>query len=121
MAQRHPGNPRKRLKSAFALLARHVTDPGALGCGMTNAAVETNGSDHPARRLIEAHKAKLRAKLAELCVRSGAAEPELLATELFLLMESAHPTLILGVLGPERDVEPAAASLIDSRLAAEPA
>ena len=120
MSKRHPGNPRKRLKSAFALLAKHVTDPAALGCGMANAAVETSGSDHPAHRAIEAHKAKLREKLAELCVVSGAAEPELLAFELFLLMEGAQPTPILGVQAPARDVGPAAASLIDSRLASEP-
>ena len=119
MSKRHPDNPRKRLKSAFALLAKHVTDPAALGCGMANA-VETNGSDHPAHRAIEAHKAKLREKLAELCVGSGAAEPELLAVELFLLMEGAQSTPILGVQAPARDVGPAAASLIDSRLASEP-
>lgn len=120
MSKRHPGNPRKRLKSAFALLASHVTDPATLGCGMANAAVATGASDHPARQAIEAHKAKLRAKLAELCVGSGAAEPELLAVELFLLMEGAQSTLILGVQGPPRNVCPAAASLIDSRLAGEP-
>jgi hypothetical protein len=74
---------------------------------------------HRGGQAIEAHKAKLRAKLAELCARSGAREPELLAGELFLLIESAQATLILGVQAPARNVGPAAASLIDSRLAAE--
>lgn len=120
MSQRHPGNPRKRLNSAFALLSRHVTDPAALGCGMAKAAAATSGNDDPARRAIEDHKAKLHAKLAELCARSGAREPELLAEQLFLLIESAQATLILGVQAPPRNVGPAAASLIDSRLAAEP-
>ena len=120
MSRRHPENPRKRLKSAFALLAKHVTDPAALGCGMAHAAVATNGSEHPARQAIEAHKAKLRASLAELCVGSGAAEPERLAVELFLLMEGAQSTAILGVQAPARDVGPAAASLIDARLAGVP-
>jgi len=120
MAQRYPGNPRKQLKSAFQLLAKHLSDPAARGCGMANAAVTVNGGGLPARRTIEEHKAKLRAKLAELCVRTGATEPGQLAEQLFLLMDSAHPTLILGVRGPERNVGPAAASLIDSRLAASP-
>ena len=120
MSKRHPDNPRRRLKSAFALLARHVTDPAALGCGMANAAAEMSENDHPARRAIEAHKAKLREKLAELCVGSGAAEPERLALELFLLMEGAQSASILGVQAPARDVGPAAASLIDSRLASAP-
>jgi len=119
MSKRHPDNPGKRLKSAFALLAKHVTDPATLGCGMANAMVATADSDHPARQAIEAHKAKLRASLAALCVGSGAAEPERLAVELFLLMEGAQSTPILGVQAPARDVGPAAASLIDSRLAGE--
>ena len=120
MAQRHPGNPRRRLIGAFALLSRHLTDPAALGCGMSNAAVEVSGQDHPARRAIEEHKAKLHAKLAELCVKSGAREPELLAEQLFLLIEGSQATLILGVQAPPRNAAPAAASLIDSRLDAEP-
>jgi len=117
MSQRYPGDPRKRLNRAFALLSSHVTDPEALGCGMANA-VAMAGNDRPARQAIEAHKAKLHAKLAELCVTSGASEPELLAEQLFLLIEGAQATLILGVQAPARNAGPAAASLIDSRLAA---
>ena len=118
-ARRHLGNPRKRLKSAFALLAKHISEAAAHGCGKARIAAGA-GSAAPARQAIEAHNAKLRTKLAELCVGSGAAEPERLALELFLLMESAHPTSILGVLGPELDVAPAAALLIDSRLGGAP-
>ena len=117
MTQRHPGNPRRQLNAAFALLAKHVADPAARGCAMANAAVEITEKDHPARKVIETHKAKLRARLAELCVKSGASEPQLLADQLFLLMEGAQvATLVLGVQGPARNVERAAASLIDSRL-----
>ena len=121
MSRRHPGNPRKQLNAAFALLAKHVFDPEARGCAMANAAVEIGAEGRPAHRAIEAHKAKLRAKLVELCARSGAREPERLAAELFLLMAGAQAaTLILGVQGPPRDVQPDAASLIDSRLGGEP-
>jgi AcrR family transcriptional regulator len=117
MAQRHPDDPRRQLNAAFALLAKHVADPAARGCAMANAAVEITEKDHPARKVIETHKAKLRARLAELCVKSGASEPQLLADQLFLLMEGAQvATLVLGVQGPARNVERAAASLIDSRL-----
>jgi hypothetical protein len=118
MSQRYPGDPRKRLNRAFALLSSHVTDPEALGCGMANAAVESNGHGRPARQAIEAHKAKLHAKLAELCVTSGASEPELLAEQLFLLIQGAQATLILGVHSPARNAGPAAATLIDARVAA---
>ena len=117
MANRHPDDPRKQLGAAFHLLAKHVADPQTRGCAMVNAAVEITEKDHPARRVIEAHKAKLRARLAELCVRSGAREPQLLADHLFLLMEGAQAAIItLGVRGPARNVAPAAASLIETHL-----
>jgi AcrR family transcriptional regulator len=89
----------------------------ARGCAMANAAVEITEKDHPARKVIEAHKARLRARLAELCVRSGARQPQLLADHLFLLMEGAQvATITLGVRGPARNVAPAAESLIEAHL-----
>lgn len=117
MANRHPGDARKQLNAAFKLLAKHVADPQARGCAMANAAVEITEKDHPARKVIEAHKTKLRARLAELCVRSGAREPRLLADHLFLLMEGAQVAIVtLGVRGPARNVAPAAESLIEAHL-----
>ena len=117
MSSRYPANPRRQLKTAFSLLAKHVADPGARGCPMANAAVELTEKDHPARRVIETHKAKLRARLAEICHRMGAPEPKLLADELFLLMEGAQvSTLILGVRGPAMNVARAAETLIDAHL-----
>jgi AcrR family transcriptional regulator len=117
MAQKHLGQARKQLQAAFALLAKHVSDPGHRGCPMANAAVEITEKDHPARRVIETHKAKLRARLAELCERTGVRQPALLADELFILMEGAQVSVVLGVRIPGRSVGHAADALIDSHLA----
>lgn len=119
MQERHADEPRKQLGAAFALLTKHVSDPNARGCPMANAAVEITEKDHPARKVIEAHKAKLRARLAELCARLGAREPGLLADQLFLLMEGAQVSTILGVRGPARNVARAAEALIGSQLSTE--
>jgi AcrR family transcriptional regulator len=116
MQERHPGDARKQLAAAFALLTKHVSDPNARGCPMANAAVEITEKDHPARKVIEAHKAKLRARLAELCGRLAARDPGLLADQLFLLMEGAQVSIILGVRAPARNVARAADALIDSQL-----
>ena len=116
MAQKYPGDARKQLQAAFGLLTKHVADPLARGCPMANAAVEITDSDHPARKVIEAHKGKLRARLAQLCRQAGAREPSLLADELFLLMEGAQISIVLGVRGPARNVSRAADTLIDSHL-----
>lgn len=117
MGSRYPDDPRRQLNAAFRLLGAHVADPRARGCAMANAAVEITERDHPARKVIEAHKAKLRARLAELCERAGAREPRLLADHLFLLMEGAQVTTVtLGVRGPARNVAPAAQALIEAHL-----
>jgi AcrR family transcriptional regulator len=114
MAGRFPGDARRQILAAFALLERHVSDPQARGSAITNAAIEITEKDHPARRVSEDHKSKLRARLADLCVRAGARRPQLLADQLFLLMEGAHAaTLTLGVRGPARNVMPAARALVD--------
>ena len=116
MALRHPQDARKQLQAAFTLLAEHVSDPGARGCPMVNAAVEITEKDHPAKKVIEGHKTKLRSRLAELCRGTGASEPALLADELFLLMEGAQASTVLGVRGPARCVARAAQTLIDAHL-----
>ncbi len=119
MAARHPEDPRRQLKAAFTLLEKHVADPKARGCPMANAAVELTEKDHPARKVIEAHKAKLRARLAGLCTRIGTGHPGLLADQLFLLMEGAQVTTqTLGVRSPAKSVARAAAMLIDAHLRA---
>jgi len=119
MSQKYPDKPRKQLQTAFALLAKHVSDPAARGCPMANAAVEITQKDHPARKVIEAHKAKLRGRLSRLCEQTGAREPALLADELFLLMEGAQVSTVLGVRIPARSVARPAEALIDSHLAAK--
>jgi AcrR family transcriptional regulator len=119
MASRHPEDPRMQLKAAFTLLAKHVADPKARGCPMANAAVELTEKDHPARKVIETHKAKLRSQLAAICARMEAPNPGLLADQLFLLMEGAQVTTqTLGVRGPAKNVARAAEMLIDAHLRA---
>jgi len=119
MSEMYSGRARKQIQAAFALLAEHVSEPDARGCPMANAAVEITENGHPARKVIEAHKAKLRARLAALCEGTGAREPTLLADELFLLMEGAQVSTVLGVRIPARSVARAVDALIDSHLGAK--
>jgi len=55
-----------------------------------------------------------------LCEQAGAREPSLLADELFLLMEGAQVSIILGVRGPAQNVGRAADALINSHLQVTP-
>src|SRR5260221_5608302 len=60
MARRHPQDPRRQIKAAFALLARHVADPKARGCPMANAEVENTDKKKHAEQSDETDQAKRR-------------------------------------------------------------
>ena len=73
-------------------MAAHVASGDERGCALANAAVELPEKDHPARRVIEAFKTAQRERLVQLCAAASLAEPEMLADELFLLLEGARVT-----------------------------
>jgi AcrR family transcriptional regulator len=91
-AAAHPGDPLAQLRAWLAEMAAHVASGNERGCALANAAVEIPEKDHPARRVIEAYKGSFRDRLAQLCASAGLTEPELLADELFLLLEGARVT-----------------------------
>jgi AcrR family transcriptional regulator len=88
----HPGDPLGQLRTWLAEMAAHCASVGDRGCAFANAAVELPEKDHPARRVIEAYKSDVGARLARLCAAAGLADPELLADELFLVLEGARVT-----------------------------
>lgn len=91
-AARFPGDPRTQLRAWLGEMADHIGATDDRGCALANAAVELPERDHPARRVIEAFKKAQRARLAQLCVTAGLSEPDMLADELFLLLEGARVT-----------------------------
>ena len=90
LAAAHPGDPRGQLRGWLAAMEAHVLDADQRGCALANAAIELPERDHPARRVIEEFKSAQRDRLVTLCGATGIAEPELLADELFLLLEGAR-------------------------------
>jgi AcrR family transcriptional regulator len=101
LAAEHPGDPAAQLKAWLAAVARRISDPADRGCALANAAIEIAEKDHPARRVIEAFKSAQREHLAALAREAGAAEPEALADNLFMLLEGARVCLqSTGPKGP---------------------
>jgi AcrR family transcriptional regulator len=99
IAADHPDDPRAQLDEWVAAMAGHLASADERGCAMCNAAVEFPDRTHPARGVIEAFKSDQRERLARLCAAAGASQPELLADELFLLVEGARVSL--QSVGPE--------------------
>jgi len=97
----HPGDPRAQLRGWLAAMEAHVVDADQRGCALANAAIELPEKDHPARLVIEQFKSLQRDRLAALCGATGVSEPEMLADELFLLLEGARVSAqSLGPHGP---------------------
>jgi AcrR family transcriptional regulator len=88
----HPADPPAQLRAWLEDMAAHVASGDERGCPLANAAVELPDKDHPARRVIEAFKTAQRERLIQLCAAAALAEPEMLADELFLLLEGARMT-----------------------------
>jgi AcrR family transcriptional regulator len=91
-ARAYPGDARAQLRAWLVEMADHVANADERGCALANAAVELPEKDHPARRVIEEFKTAQRARLVQLCGAAGLSEPEMLADELYLLLEGARVT-----------------------------
>lgn len=90
LAAAHPGDAPAQLRAWLAAVAARMSDPQDRGCALANAAIEIADKDHPARRVIEAFKSAQRDRLAALARTAGAADPDLLADNLFMLLEGAR-------------------------------
>ena len=95
----HPGDPLAQLHAWVKYVAEDVICRGSRGCAHANAAVELAEKEHPARPMIEAFKRAQRERLSQLCRGAGLTEPELLASELHLVLEGARVSL--QSVGPE--------------------
>lgn len=88
--RRLPGDPLGQIRAWVGIMAEHVANADERGCPLANAAVELPDKDHPARAVIEEFKRRQRRELIRLCQSAELTEPEMLADELYLLLEGAR-------------------------------
>ncbi len=111
----HPDDSKAQLQGWLEEAARQVTDPGSRGCAIANAAIELPEKNHPARCVIEQCKQNSRDRLVELCRAAKIDQPELLADQLFMLLEGALVcTQATGHKGPADQFVRAGQALIDA-------
>jgi hypothetical protein len=60
------------------------------GSMLANALAELPDRDHPARRVIQAHKLREHKHIQKLCEEAGFRDPDLAANLFYLLLEGAH-------------------------------
>lgn len=94
-------DPRDQLIGMFDALGSAARRPGYHGCAFINAAAESASDSDVHARTVE-HKRVVRAWVTDLACRADAADPDLLATQLCVLLDGG---LASGVL----DADPATA------------
>ncbi|PQV49759.1 TetR family transcriptional regulator [Paraburkholderia sp. BL21I4N1] len=86
----HQGDPREQILGWATFAADEVAAWSHRGCPFINSIAELPDRDHPARQLIEEHKARQWTRLAGLCEAAGLASPEATADEIMIVLEGAQ-------------------------------
>lgn len=108
-------DPRAQMEALFAALTNKACKGEfSRGCPLANAAVEVIDDEHPARRVVAEHHAKIRRRLRKLCRETGAHDPEALGDALVLLMNGSYVwRLVFASAGPAKSVAETAQLLLD--------
>jgi AcrR family transcriptional regulator len=72
------------------------SERGERGCGFLNAAAELTERDAPARAAVQAEKAWLLDLLVEGCAAAGCRSPELVGSQLLLLIDGVGGRAVVG-------------------------
>jgi AcrR family transcriptional regulator len=106
---------RGKLLAFFESLQQYVTTPASYGCPFLNVATEYPEPDYPGHQVAIEHKQSVRARFRQLAEEAGAKRPDVLADQLFLLMDGAYmASRMFGSENPAAHLAEAARILIDS-------
>jgi AcrR family transcriptional regulator len=81
--------PREKPAACLAEAVEALRMPGFRGCPVGLAIAEFPDPNHPARKVADAHKLKIREGLRQLCAEAGASDPATLGDAMLLLIEGA--------------------------------
>jgi AcrR family transcriptional regulator len=110
--------PRAKLLAFFESLQEYVSTPACYGCPFLNVATEYPETDHPGHRVAMEHKQSVRVRFHQLAKEAGARKPDVLADQLFLLMDGAYMAArMFGTKNPASHLASAARTLIDAQIA----
>lgn len=108
---------REKLLAFFQALQDYVTTPACYGCPFLNVATEYPETDYPGHQVALEHKQSVRVRFRQLAKEAGAKKPDVLADQLFLLMDGAYmASRMFGAENPAAHLAEAARILIDSSL-----
>ncbi|WP_030415112.1 TetR/AcrR family transcriptional regulator [Streptomyces sp. NRRL S-1448] len=88
--ERWPDDPRAQIKGVVAFVADTLSTLSHRGCPFINSLAELPDRNHPARQVIEAHKARQLRRLTAMCTAAELTDPEGAAAELTFALEGAQ-------------------------------
>jgi AcrR family transcriptional regulator len=86
----HPDAPRAQILGVARFIADGLPEISHRGCPFINSIAELPDRAHPARQLIEAHKAGQARRLTVLCAQAGLPAPDEAAAEITFALEGAQ-------------------------------
>ena len=86
----HPGRPREQILGLARFIAEGLPGISHRGCPFINSIAELPDRSHPARQVIEKHKALQTRRLAAMCAETGLPDPEQAAAEITFALEGAQ-------------------------------
>ncbi|CAK7280174.1 TetR/AcrR family transcriptional regulator [Streptomyces misionensis] len=86
----HPGQPREQILALARFIADGLPAISHRGCPFINSIAELPDRDHPARQVIERHKAQQTRRLVGMCTQAGLPDPEQTAAEITFVLEGAQ-------------------------------
>jgi len=103
LADRHRDDPRSELAAYIDWMETRLRRPNYRGCPQLNVAAEIPDRRHPARRVAEAHKEKMRERFSSLAKRLGLRRPNHVGAQLALAFDGAF--ISAPIVGGERLAE----------------
>lgn len=120
----HPvaANPREAVLALFDALVSGARTQPYLGCAFVNATAQTAASTSRLGDLARLHKARLLTVMTEAVAASGAANPDLLARQIMLVVEGALASAVVaGDICPVALARDLVDDLMDRQLSSEEA
>jgi AcrR family transcriptional regulator len=96
IAGHHRDDPKGELEAYLNWMEARLQRRGYRGCPQLNVAAELADPRHPARRVAEAHKKKMRRRLSDVAERLGLRRPEHVGAQLALAFDGAFISAPLG-------------------------
>ncbi|MDI6521675.1 TetR/AcrR family transcriptional regulator [Streptomyces coelicoflavus] len=86
----HPGRPREQILGLARFIADGLPALSYRGCPFVNSLAELPDRSHPARQVIEEHKARQTCRLVGMCTEAGLPDPEQVAAQITFVLEGAQ-------------------------------